>query len=196
MINISILASGNGTNAENIIKYFVNSDLIKVKNVITNNPEAFVIQRAKKYNIPTQIINKKELNTEDFIIDFFKQNEIEYIILAGFLLLIPSFLVKQYPKKIINIHPALLPKYGGKGMYGEAVHKSVIKNKETESGITIHFVNEKYDEGQIVFQAICGINNNDDYISLAQKIHKLEYEFYPKTIETVIKNNLQCLNIQ
>lgn len=187
MINISIFASGNGSNAENIIKYFANNELIKIKQIITNNPDAYVIQRAKKFNIPSIIISKKELNNEDFICEKLIKDNINYIVLAGFLLLIPSFLVKQYNKKIINIHPALLPKYGGKGMYGDYVHKSVIDNNEKESGITIHFVNEYYDEGNIIFQAKCKVDKTDDYKSLAIKIHKLEYEFYPKIIETIIK---------
>lgn len=186
MINIAIFASGSGSNAENIALYFKTNKQITVKHLFCNNPKAYVIERSKKLNIPYTIFNKDDFYTNSKIIDILKDNNIDYIVLAGFLWLIPSELVKQYPNKIINIHPALLPNYGGKGMYGMNVHKSVIKNKEKESGITIHIVNEKYDEGNILFQTKCSLNSTDTPDSLAEKIHILEQENFPQVIEATI----------
>lgn len=187
MINAAIFASGSGTNAENIIKYFANDNRIKFKLIFTNNPNAGVIARAEKYKKNIQIISKESLYSySDQLIEFLKAEKIDLIVLAGFLLKIPESFVKAFPNKIINIHPALLPKYGGKGMYGMHVHETVIKNREKESGITIHYVNEEYDEGGIILQAKCQVEISDTPETLAQKIHTLEYEYFPKAIEKLL----------
>jgi phosphoribosylglycinamide formyltransferase-1 len=182
---IAIFASGSGTNAENIIRYFSDSSHIKVVLVLTNNPHAKVLERAQKFNISFKIIDKFDMNTnEDFLQHLI--NGVDYIILAGFLWLMPKRIIDQFPQKIINIHPALLPKYGGKGMYGAKVHQAVVENSEKETGITIHFVNEHYDEGAIIFQKSIEIETDDTAETIAAKIHQLEYENYPKVIEKVI----------
>lgn len=187
MINAAIFASGEGTNAENIIKHFTNDPRIKIKLVITNRDDAGVVARAEKYKKNVQIIGKEALNNySDKIIEFLKTEKIDLIILAGFLLKIPEAFVKAFPDKIVNIHPALLPKYGGKGMYGMNVHKAVIDNKETESGISIHFVNEEYDKGKIILQQKCGVDSNDTPESLARKVRALEHEYFPKAIEKLL----------
>ncbi|MDL2227272.1 phosphoribosylglycinamide formyltransferase [Bacteroidales bacterium OttesenSCG-928-K03] len=186
-MNIAIFASGNGSNAENIANYFKGNPKVNVKLFLTNKNDAYVIERAKKLNIPCVVFSPKELKDSEGVLKILQENEIEFIILAGFLLLVPDFIVDAYPNKIINIHPALLPKFGGKGMYGTNVHNAVIDAKETESGITIHYVNNIYDEGKIIFQAKCNVENDDTAESLAQKIHVLEYECYPKVIESQIQ---------
>ncbi len=186
MTRIAIFASGSGSNAENIVNYFSNNSNVEVSLILTNKPTAFVLERAKKLGIKSVVFNKIDFLETDEILNILMKNSINMIVLAGFLLKIPKNLTKSFPEKIINIHPALLPKYGGKGMYGDHVHKSVIENKETESGITIHYVNENYDEGKIIFQAKCQINDTDDYEDLAKKIHELEYEHFPKVIERII----------
>ncbi|RME15617.1 MAG: phosphoribosylglycinamide formyltransferase [Bacteroidetes bacterium] len=185
-VNISIWASGSGTNAENITLKFKNHPFIKVKMIVTNNPDAQVIQRAEKLKKTVHIIPKNILfEKTDRVIELLQQEEIDLIVLAGFLLKIPEKIIHHFPNRIINIHPALLPKYGGKGFYGENVHKAVLANKEKESGITIHYVNEEYDEGQIIFQTKCPVHNEDTAETLSQKIHQLEYEYYPVVIEQV-----------
>lgn len=187
MINAAIFASGEGTNAENIIKYFTNDPRIKIKLVITNKDDAGVVARAEKYKKNVQIIGKEALNNySDKIIEFLKTEKIDLIILAGFLLKIPEAFVKAFPNKIVNIHPALLPKFGGKGMYGMNVHKAVIENKEAESGISIHFVNEEYDKGELILQAKCKVEANDTPETLSQKIRGLEHEYFPKAIEKLL----------
>ena len=182
MNKIVIFASGSGTNAENIIKYFADKDSGTVVAVFTNNPNAKVIDRAKKYQVPTEIFSRAEL-IEGKILQKIKNFEPDWIILAGFLLKLPQSIINAYPDKIINIHPALLPKYGGKGMYGARVHEAVIAAKEKESGISIHWVNEHYDEGAIIFQAKCSIDANDTADTLANKIHALEHAHFAPTIE-------------
>jgi phosphoribosylglycinamide formyltransferase 1 len=187
MINAAIFASGEGTNAENLITYFKNDTRIKIKLVITNKDTAGVIKRAEDHKKTVQIISKEALtNYTDKIIEFLKGEKIDLIILAGFLLKIPEKLVKAFPDKIVNIHPSLLPNYGGKGMYGIKVHEAVIANKDKESGITIHFVNEEYDKGRIILQAKCAIDTNDTAEDLAKKVHTLEYEYFPKAIEKLL----------
>jgi len=187
MINAAIFASGAGTNAENLITYFKNDTRIKIKLVITNKDDAGVIKRAEDHKKTVQIISKEALNNyTDQIIEFLKTEKIDLLILAGFLLKIPEKLVKAFPDKIVNIHPALLPNYGGKGMYGMNVHEAVIANKDKESGITIHFVNEEYDKGRIILQAKCAIGTNDTAEDLAKKVHALEYEYFPKAIEKLL----------
>ena len=187
MINIAILASGNGTNAERIIKYFQKSENIKVKMVLNNNPRAYVLDRAQKHEVDTRVFSRTDFNTPDKCLQLFENTD--FIVLAGFLWLIPQFLVKKFENKIINIHPALLPSYGGKGMYGDYVHEAVLRNKENFSGITIHLVNEHYDEGQILFQKKIKIDENESPWSLAEKIHALEHLHYPKVIEETIEKS-------
>lgn len=183
MNKIVIFASGSGTNAENIIKYFKNNKKIEIALLLSNNKNAFVIERAAKLNVETRIFDRSTFKETNEIILLLKEKNIDFIILAGFLWLIPKNLISAFNNKIINIHPALLPKYGGKGMYGIHVHNAVIDNEEKESGISIHNVNEKYDDGALIFQAKCKIELDDTAESLAQKIHKLEYEHFPKIIE-------------
>ncbi len=187
MIRIVIFASGSGTNAENIIKYFKQYKNIKVRFVLTNNKNAQVIDRAKKINTPSIIFSKEELESDKFL--SFLKKEADLIILAGFLLKIPDPIIVAFPKKIINIHPALLPKYGGKGMYGMYVHNAVIANKEAKSGITIHYVDENYDEGAIIFQKEVNLTSEDSADDVAAKIHVLEQEHFPRVIEEIIYKN-------
>lgn len=187
MINAAIFASGEGTNAENLMKYFKNDTRIKIKLVITNRDDAGVIKRAEEYKKTVQIISKEALNNyTEQIVEFLQTEKIDLIILAGFILKIPEKLVKAFPNKIINIHPSLLPKYGGKGMYGNNVHTAVMAQNETESGITIHFVNEEYDKGEIILQAKCPVTHTDTVETLAEKIHQLEYDYFPKAIEKLL----------
>ena len=187
MKNVAIFASGEGTNAENLFNYFRDDKRLKIKLVVASSDTAGVIARAEKHKKTVQIISKSALlDYTSQIIEFLEGEKIDIIILAGFLLKIPEQFIKAFPNKIINIHPSLLPKYGGKGMYGMNVHKAVIENKESESGITIHFVNEEYDKGEIILQAKCKVANDDTPESLALKIRALEFEFFPKAIEKII----------
>lgn len=188
VIRIAIFASGAGTNAENIANYFKGNKRIKVALILSNKKDALVLQKAEKLNIKSHYFNREEFSNSQTVLDSLKAEKINFIVLAGFLWLIPKYLIDNFPKKIINIHPALLPKYGGKGMYGDKVHQRVIDNNETESGITIHYVNENYDEGNIIFQSKCKITPNDNPQTLANKIHELEYKYFPKTIEKLITN--------
>ncbi|PKQ68864.1 phosphoribosylglycinamide formyltransferase [Raineya orbicola] len=183
---IAIFASGNGTNAENVILYFQNHATIEVACVLSNKADAFVLERAKKYRIPTYIFQKTDFYETNKVLEILQKEQISWIILAGFLWLVPENILQAFPNKIINIHPALLPKYGGKGMYGNRVHQAVWENKETETGITIHFANAHYDEGQIIFQARIALLPEDTPESIAQKVHYLEYEHFPKVIEQTI----------
>ncbi len=184
MINAAIFASGEGSNAENLFQYFLNDARIKIKLVVTNKEDAGIVARAEKYKKNVQIVSKEALeNYSDQLIEFLQVEKIDLIILAGFLLKIPEKFIKAFPNKIINLHPSLLPKYGGKGMYGMHVHKSVIENKESESGITIHFVNEEYDKGNIILQAKCQVEPNETPESLSKKIQQLEFEYLPKAVE-------------
>ncbi len=185
MKRIVIFASGSGTNAENIIKYFNESATVTVVHVLTNKQHAKVLDRAKKLKVKSLHFNKKDFAEDDTILAFLKK-EADFIILAGFLWRVPRKIVAAFPNRIINIHPALLPKYGGKGMYGMNIHEAIVINKETETGITIHYVNENYDEGAIIFQKKVGVAPNDTKEMIAAKIHELEYEYFPKIIEQVI----------
>lgn len=184
--NVAIFASGEGTNAQTIIDYFKSSQKVKIALVVSNKSTANVLNRAKNNNIPTLIIDKHSFSETNDVIDVLKKSNIDLIVLAGFLWMIPENLIKAFPNKIVNIHPALLPKFGGKGMYGMNVHKAVIEAKEKESGISIHFVNEKYDEGKIIAQYKCEVLENDTAESLAQKIHQLEHEHFPKVIGNIL----------
>ena len=188
MTRIAIFASGSGSNAENIANYFSTNTQVEITLILTNKANAFVLERAKKLNIKSFVFNSVQFSETNDIVNLLNDNKIDLIVLAGFLLKIPEHLIQAFQHKIINIHPALLPKFGGKGMYGDHVHKAVVQNKETESGITIHYVNENYDEGKIIFQAICEVLPTDSYQDVAAKIHTLEYEHFPKTIDTLIKN--------
>lgn len=183
---IAIFASGAGSNAKKLIEHFKNSIGIKIRLIVCNKPEAGVINIAFQENIPVLIIEKERFFRGDAYINELKEQEIDFIVLAGFLWKIPSVLVKAYQKKIINIHPALLPKYGGKGMYGHFVHEAVIANGEKESGITIHYVNENFDEGLTIFQAKCPVLPTDTPDSLAERIHHLEHTHFAKVIESVL----------
>lgn len=185
--NLAIFASGNGSNAENIYHYFANHPFIKVNLLLANNKNAKVIDRFRQYNVPIVIIDNDLANNGKFLINICNAFCIDIIILSGYLRTIPESLIEKYPNKILNIHPALLPKYGGKGMYGAKVHEAVIANNEKYSGITIHIVNKNYDDGEIIFQKKITVKNTDTPESLAEKIHKLEYEFYPRVIEDYIK---------
>ena len=181
-IKIALFASGSGSNAENIANYYSKSSVFEFPLIISNKADAFVHERAKKLQIPSFTFSKEEFSTGDEIIALLKNYDIEYIVLAGFLLRIPSAIVDAYPNKIINIHPALLPKYGGKGMYGHHVHQAVADAGETESSITIHYVNGNYDEGNIIFQVKCPLQPTDTADTIAEKVHALEYEHFPKVI--------------
>ncbi len=185
MRRIIIFASGSGTNAENIIEHFKNSQLAEVSYVVSNNSNAGVLERAKRLNVPFKVFTKKDIGTESFM-KFLKKHA-DFIVLAGFLLKIPDEMITFFPNTIVNIHPALLPKYGGKGMYGMHVHRAVVANKESQTGITIHYVNEHYDEGAIIFQKSVAIDANDTPDDVAAKIHILEQENFPKVIEKLIK---------
>lgn len=186
MKNIAIFASGEGTNAQNMINYFSKSEKATIALVVSNKASANVLNRAKNAGVETLLIDRPSFYDSDLTIEKLRSAKIDLIVLAGFLWLIPESLVKAFPDKIINIHPALLPKFGGKGMYGMSVHKAVVEAKEKESGITVHYVNEKYDEGKIIAQHKCKLEDRDTPETVAQKIHHLEYEFFPKAIEEVI----------
>ncbi|MCX6327981.1 MAG: phosphoribosylglycinamide formyltransferase [Bacteroidia bacterium] len=186
MKKIAIFASGSGTNAENIIKYFSNRKSAKVTLILSNRREAYVLKRAAEHNIKSIFFDYNEFNTSDKVLDELLRNDIDFLVLAGFLWLVPEKILNLYAGRIINIHPALLPKYGGKGMYGEKVHKAVIDNHESESGISIHYVNKLYDEGDIIFQARCKVEPSDTPDTLAARIHELEYKYFPKVIEDLI----------
>lgn len=195
MKHLAIFASGSGTNAQNLIEYFnygKNSSSHtgaehRVELVICNKPQAYVIERAKKLDVPSVVLNKEELTTNtQKLFELLAQYNIDYIILAGYLLKIPAELIEKYPDRIINIHPALLPAYGGKGMYGHHVHEAVVAAKEKESGITIHLVDEKYDNGKILFQAKCEVTPTDTPDDVAEKIHHLEQANFPRVVDEYI----------
>jgi phosphoribosylglycinamide formyltransferase 1 len=187
MKKIVLFASGSGTNAENIIVHCNTKSQNNVVAVFTNNPHAKVIERAKKNKVKTLIFSKEELS-QGPVLSELKKLEPDLIVLAGFLLKFPESIIAEFPNKIINIHPALLPKYGGKGMFGMNVHKTVLENKEKETGISIHYVNENYDEGGIIFQKSINIENCTTPELIAEKVHELEHEFFPKVIEKLLKD--------
>ena len=183
---IAILASGSGSNAENIANYFKGSDYAEVSFIIANNPDAYVIERAKRLGIEYAVVTKAQFIEADSIIDMLKERDIDFVVLAGFLLLVPAKLIQAYPGRIVNIHPALLPKHGGKGMYGDRVHKAVVESGDTESGITIHLIDEQYDKGTTFFQAKCPVLPTDTPDDVATKVHALEYEHFPHVIEEIL----------
>jgi phosphoribosylglycinamide formyltransferase 1 len=186
---IAIFASGRGTNAEAIIKYFKDHPFIEIELVLTNNPNALVIERAKKFGISTRVFNREEF-ASDQVVSWLHECGVTHIVLAGFLWLIPASLLTSYPNKIINIHPALLPKFGGKGMYGMKIHELIRSLNETETGITIHLINEKYDEGPVLFQGTCEVTATDTPAEIANKVHQMEYVNYPRVIEQWILDKL------
>ena len=183
---LAVFASGSGSNAQRLAEYFAGSGIAEVSVIYCNNPDAFVLERARLLGIPAVLIKRDSFYNDIIVLDDLKSREIDWVILAGFLWLVPDYILKAFPKRIINIHPALLPAYGGKGMYGMKVHQAVIAARESESGITIHYVNEKYDEGDIAFQAKCTIEKEDTPEMLAAKIHELEFEHFPRLIEKLI----------
>ena len=186
MRNIALFASGSGTNAEKIITYFSNRNTAKVSLVMSNNRQAMVLKRAEAHNIRTVFFERKEFYVTGKVLRYLLLYKIDFIVLAGFLWLVPENIIEQYPGRIINIHPALLPAYGGKGMYGDTVHKAVIASRDKESGITIHYVNKLYDKGDVIFQERCEVDPSDTPETLANKVHTLEYANYPKIIEDLV----------
>ena len=186
MKRIAIFASGNGSNAENICNYFSSSGAASVVVLYTNKEDSYVIERMKTLEVPVVVFSKSDMISSLEIDNSLSEKKIDFIVLSGFLLKIPERIILNYKNKIINLHPSLLPKYGGKGMYGNNVHRSVIENNESESGISIHFVNANYDEGDIVFQKICKLEQNETPESLSEKIHQLEHSFFPEIIEKII----------
>lgn len=184
---IAIFASGSGSNAQKIMEHFKKHPDAEVVIVLSNNPNAYVLQRADNFEIPSQVFDRFDFYHTSSIVDLLKKMEVDIIVLAGFLWLIPSNLLQAFPNKIINIHPALLPKYGGKGMYGDKVHLAILKNGETESGITIHFVNEHFDEGEIIYQARFKIEKGDDLEMIKFKGQQLEHLHYPRVVENLLK---------
>jgi phosphoribosylglycinamide formyltransferase-1 len=185
---IAILASGNGTNAEEIIKYFSGHAEVEVSLVVSNNPTAQVLERTKKYSVPTLVFSKDQFKDSGTILQSLKEYRITHIVLAGFLLLIPEYLIAAFPDRIINLHPSLLPRHGGKGMYGLKVHTAVKISGDKKTGITIHLVNAHYDEGKVIFQASCNVETFQTPEEIAKCVHQLEYEHYPKVIEKWIVN--------
>ena len=185
MKKVLLFASGTGSNVENIIQYFKKNDDIIVVGVFTNNPHAKVLEKAKRYDVPTLIFNKEELSG-DFVLDKITELKPDLIVLAGFLWKFPEHIIAKYPNKIINIHPALLPKYGGKGMYGMNVHNAILENKETETGITIHYVNEYYDEGEFILQQKVNIEDCSSAEEIAAKIQELEHKHFPQIIKRLL----------
>jgi phosphoribosylglycinamide formyltransferase 1 len=183
LVHLAIFASGSGTNAEAIFSHFKKHDSIKVGLVLTNNPTAGVLEKAKKFDIKSNVFIKSQFNESDEVVELLKAHQITHVVLAGFLLLVPKNLIAAYPKKIINIHPALLPKFGGKGMYGVKVHEAVKAMGEIETGITIHEVNEKFDDGKIIFQIKCEVVPTDTPQDIANKVQVLEHKNYPSVIE-------------
>lgn len=187
MIRIAIFASGTGTNTLELIRFFKNTKNAKIELVVCNNSNAGVCTIAKEQGVNLFLINNQELQTEQFVLNELVKQKIDFIVLAGFLRKVPTEIIRHYTGKIINIHPALLPKFGGKGMYGDYVHQAVIDAGETESGISIHFVTEHYDEGAIIFQAKCSVDKNETPKSLANKVHALEHEYFSKITQEQIE---------
>ncbi|MCH7399329.1 phosphoribosylglycinamide formyltransferase [Belliella sp. DSM 107340] len=185
MKKIAILASGSGSNAEKIIEYFQNSEKAQIVLVASNKKDAYVLERAKKFSVPTFIFNRSDLE-DGLLTKMLSSLEVDFVVLAGFLLKIPQGLIKAFPERIVNIHPALLPKYGGKGMYGMHVHQAVKDASDSETGITIHLVNENYDEGKVIFQAGVEVLETDTPEDIANKVHALEHKYFPNVIESLL----------
>lgn len=188
MISIAIFASGSGSNAQAFIDFFAESNQIKIALIISNKTDAGVLIRAEKHHIPTAILTKNEMQDNAKVLNLLAAHRIDFIVLAGYLLLIPEYLIAAYPNKIVNIHPALLPKYGGKGMHGKHVHDAVYAAKEAESGITIHYVNNEYDKGNIIYQAKTALSPTDLPETIAAKVLQLEHYYYPRVVEKLLLN--------
>ena len=186
MRKIAIFGSGSGTNAENIMRYFAESDKIRVAIVLSNKQEAGIHERARNWGVPSFSFSLSEFREGTPILNKLADYAVDFIVLAGFLPLVSRVIIEAFPNQIINIHPALLPKFGGKGMYGHYVHEAVVAAKETETGITIHFVNERYDEGTVIFQALCPIFPEDTVEDVEKKVHALEYKYFPQVIEQLL----------
>ena len=187
---IAILVSGTGTNAINIIEYFEKNSVADVALVVSNKTDALAVEKAQNKGVKTIVFNNESFKKNGIVLNYLKSESIDFIVLAGFLRKVPDDIISAYPNKIVNLHPSLLPKYGGKGMYGNHVHRAVIEAQESESGISIHFVNEEYDEGAIIFQAKVSVEKKDSVEVLAQKIRQLEHRFFPKIVEQVISKSL------
>ncbi len=187
-MNIAVFVSGSGTNCENIIRHFAAGGASRVALVVSNRPDAYAIRRAEALGVPVEVVPKADFNDENRLMAVLDARHIDFIVLAGFLLMVPPFLLHRYPRRIVNIHPALLPKYGGRGMYGHHVHEAVFANRESETGITIHYVSEVCDGGEILFQARTALSPGDSPDEIAAKVHRLEMEYYPKVIEQAIEN--------
>jgi phosphoribosylglycinamide formyltransferase-1 len=184
---IAVFASGSGSNAQKIMEHFKRSPDAEVVLILTNNPQAYVLQRADNFEVPSHIFTRREFYDTDDVIKLLKNLQVDLIVLAGFLWLVPVSLLKAFPNRVINLHPALLPKYGGKGMYGDNVHKAVLANKEEESGITIHFVNEQFDEGEIIHQSKFKIDGGDNLEMIKFKGQQLEHHHFPRVVENLLK---------
>ena len=190
MKNIAIFASGTGSNAVRLYQYFAEKKAeINVALLVCNKAEAAVVQKMEDFNVPVFILTNKEIESGNTLLQKLEEHQINWIILAGFLRKIPDLIIKRYTNKIINIHPSLLPKYGGKGMYGMNVHKAVVENKEKESGISIHLVNEVYDDGKILFQKSCALSPSDLAEDVAKKVQQLEHDYFPKVVEETINQS-------
>ena len=184
-VDIAIFVSGNGTNCENIIRYFKNSPKIRIKLVLSNRSDAYALTRAQNLGVPTEVVNKAQLNDNQLMMDILQKNSIDFIVLAGFLPIIPDFIVNSFPNRIVNIHPSLLPKYGGKGIWGHHVHEAVKAAGETESGITIHYVNNVCDGGEIIKQVSVPLTPQDSAEDIADKVHELEMKYFPEVLERI-----------
>ena len=190
MTRVAIFVSGNGTNCENIIRHFSGSSSVRVALVVCNRPDAYALVRAARLDVPSAVVSKADFADETKVTELLDSYGIDFIVLAGFLLMVPPFLTARYPRRIVNIHPALLPKYGGKGMYGRHVHEAVRVNNETETGITIHYVSDVCDDGEIIFQAVTPVSPGDTPDDIAAGVHELEQRFYPEIIEKVISGEV------
>jgi phosphoribosylglycinamide formyltransferase-1 len=188
MKKIAVLVSGSGSNAENLVKYFRKGDLARVTVILSNKKDAFALERAHRLGVPSLYFDRNDFYNSSKILETLKEQEIDCIVLAGFLWLVPNNIIEHFGGRIVNIHPALLPKYGGKGMFGMKVHAAVVENKERETGITIHYVNSNYDEGSIIFQAKAEVLSTDSPEMVAEKVHALEYEYFPKVVEKIVES--------
>ncbi|MBQ4352287.1 MAG: phosphoribosylglycinamide formyltransferase [Prevotella sp.] len=187
---IAIFASGSGSNCENLIRYFEGSDVVKCALVVSNKADAYVLERAKRLGVPTAIMPKALLNDADAMMPLMREYDIDFIVLAGFLPLVPNFLLDAFPRRIVNLHPALLPKYGGKGMWGHHVHEAVKAAGETETGMTVHWVTPVCDGGDIIAQYKCEIAPSDSVDDIAEKEHQLEMRYFPEVVERIIREEL------
>jgi len=191
MVRLAIFISGRGSNAEAIILHFQNHPLVKVVMVLSNNPDAYGLERARKYAIPVKVFSRPQFRESEEVLQWLKDADVTHLVLAGFLWLVPSYLIKAFPQHIINIHPALLPKFGGKGMYGIKVHEAVKASGDLQTGITIHVVDENYDEGKTLFQAFAAVEAIDSPEDIAAKVQQLEHFHYPKVIEDWVASSKQ-----